>query len=326
MKQRELGRSGLMVSVAGLGCNNFGARISDDAARLVIDKAFDVGITLFDTADVYGNRGGSETTLGKLLGDRRKRVVLATKFGRPMDAEAKGGGTSRRYVSEAVEASLKRLRTEWIDLLQIHWPCPETPIEETLRGLDDVVRAGKVRQVACSNFAAWQLVEAQRIARRHGLPQFVSTQEEYSLIDRRAEKELVPAMLAYHVSLLPYLPLAGGFLSGKYPRGAAATAGMRLDVMPNLGQRYLTAANWDTLERVEAFAKERRRGMVEIACGWLAARPTVASVMAGATRPEQVAQNAAASNCELSAEELAALDALCAQALGGTDKLEFSQK
>lgn len=225
-----------------------------------------------------------------------------------------------------VEASLKRLRTEWIDLLQIHWPCPETPIEDTLRGLDDVVRAGKVRQVTCSNFAAWSLVEAQLIARRHGLPQFVSTQEEYSLIDRHAETELVPAMLAYHVSLLPYLPLAGGFLSGKYPRGAAAPAGLRLDVMPNLGQRYLTTAHWDALEQLEAFAKERGRNMVEIAFGWLAARPTVASVMAGATRPEQVAQNAAASNCELSGEELATLDALCAHAPGGMDKPEFSQR
>ena len=169
-------------------------------------------------------------------------------------------------------------------------------------------------------------MEAQLIARRHGLPQFVSTQEEYSLINRHAETELVPAMLAYQVSLLPYLPLAGGFLSGKYPRGAAAPAGMRLDAMPNLGRRYLTNTNWDALERLEAFAKERGRGMDEIAFGWLAARPTVASVMAGATRPEQVAQNAAASNCALSADELAALDALCAQALGGTEKPGFSQR
>ena len=312
MKLRELGKSGLMVSLAGLGCNNFGARISDDAARLVVDQAFDVGITFFDTADVYGNRGGSETTLGKLLGARRKRIVLATKFGRPMDAAGKGGGTSRRYVSEAVEASLQRLQTDWIDLLQIHWPYPETPIEETLRGLDDVVRAGKVRQIACSNFAAWQLVEGQLMARQHDLPQFVSTQEEYSIIERRAEQELVPAMLAYDLSFLPYLPLAGGFLSGKYPRGAKATAGLRLDVMPNLGQRYLTDANWDLLDSLEGFAKQHGRSMVEIAFGWLAARPTVASVMAGATRPEQVAQNAAASNCTLSAEELAALDTLCA--------------
>ena len=315
MKLRELGRSSLMVSIAGLGCNNFGARISDDAARLVIDAAFDAGITFFDTADVYGNRGGSETTLGKLLGERRKRIVLATKFGRPMTAEGKGGGTSRRYVSKAVEASLKRLQTDWIDLLQIHWPYPETPIEDTLRGLDDVVRAGKVRHVACSNFAAWQLVEGQLIARQHGLPQFVSTQEEYSLIDRHAERELVPAMLAYDMSLLPYLPLAGGFLSGKYPRGSTATPGLRLDVMPNLGQRYLTEANWDLLESLESFARQSGRSPIEIACGWLAARPTVASVMAGATRPEQVTQNAAAANCTLSAAELAALDIGCTQAL-----------
>ena len=310
MRQREIGRSGLFVSIAGLGCSNFGARISDESARLIIDRAFDVGITFFDTADVYGNLGGSELTIGKLLGDRRKRIVLATKFGRPMDGQGKVGKTTRRYVSEAVEASLKRLKTDWIDILQIHWPNADTPIEDTLRGLDDVVRSGKVRQVACSNFSAWQLVEGQLIARQLGLPQFVSTQEEYNLIVRHAEQELIPAMLAYQVSLLPYLPLAGGFLSGKYPRGKLPSTGLRLDVMPNQGQRYLTNKNWDLIERLTLFANKVDRSLVEIAFGWLAARQTVASVLAGATRPDQVEQNAAATNSFLSSEEMSELDAI----------------
>lgn len=310
MKIRELGNSGLMVSIAGLGCSNFGGRVTDDIARAVIDKAFDCGITFFDTADVYGNRGGSENCLGHFLGTRRHGIVLATKFSRPMDAEGKSGGTSRQYVSEAVNASLKRLQTDWIDLLQIHWPYPETPIEETLRGLDDVVAAGKVRQVGCSNFAAWQLVEGQLTARHHGLPQFVSTQAEYSLLDRRVEAELIPAAAAYQVSLLPYLPLAGGFLSGKYQPGAAIPAGGRMAQMPEQAQRYLKGSNFDLVGRLDAHARQTGRGMVELAFGWLAAQPAVASILTGASRPEQVEQNVAAANCTLTDEELTGLEAL----------------
>jgi len=304
MKLRKLGNSDLTVSISALGCSNFGERIPDDAAAAVIERALEEGITFFDTADVYGKRGGSESFLGKRLGTRRKQLVLATKFGRPMNADGSGGGTSRAYVSEAVEASLKRLKTDWIDLLQIHWPYPETPIEDTLRGLDDVLRAGKVRYIGCSNFAAWQLVEAQLTARHHGLPQFVTTQEEYSLLDRHAEHELLPAAAAYEVGLLPYLPLAGGFLSGKYSRDGGIPAGLRLDVNPILARRYLKGNNWNLLQRLTAYHRQSGRSMIELALGWVAAQPGVISILSGATGPEQVTQNVAAANCALTSTEL----------------------
>jgi len=318
MKFRTLGQSDLRVSIATLGCANFGARVADDVAAAIIDAAFEQGINFFDTADVYGGRGGSERVLGRFLGARRKDIVLATKFGRPMDAEGKGGGASRRYVSEAVDACLGRLATDWIDLLQIHWPYPAVAIEETLRGFEDVIAAGKVRHVGLSNFAGWQLVEAQLTARHHGLPQCVSTQDEYNLLVRKPEQELLPAARAYGVSLLPYLPLAGGFLTGKYQPGGSIAGNARFAQMPEQ-QRYLTAENFRILEGMAQLAARSSRNMVELAFGWLATRDGVASILTGPSRPEQVALNVAAANVELRADELAALDRLVSRGAQGDD-------
>jgi aryl-alcohol dehydrogenase-like predicted oxidoreductase len=310
MEIRNLGRSGLRVSAVGIGCNNFGGRIDDEAARKVIHKAIDLGITLFDTADIYGPKGESEITMGKILGDRRKDIVLATKFGMPFD-EARGmKGAARRYIMTAVEDSLRRLRTDWIDLYQLHTPDPLTPIEETLRALDDLVHSGKVRYIGTSNMPAWQVVEALWTSRSHNLNAFVSCQDEYSLVVRHIEKDLVPAMQAYGLGLLPFFPLASGLLTGKYKRGAAAPAGTRFAKIERLANRYLTDANYAIVEKLEPFAKARGHTLLELAFSWLAARPQVASVIAGATSAEQVEQNAKAIAWKLSAEEMAEIDRL----------------
>ena len=316
MEARNLGTSGLRVSVVGLGCNNFGGRIGLEESRAVVHKALDLGITLFDTADTYGNRGGSEDALGALLGERRKDIVLATKFGLPMDDAHALAGASRRYIMTAVEASLRRLRTDWIDLYQLHTPDDLTPIEETLRALDDLIRQGKVRYVGNSNFAAWQAVAAHWSARHHSLNRFVSCQNEYSLIKRDIEAELVPAMQACGLGLLPYFPLASGLLSGKYRRQAPPPPGTRLARMTGLAERYLTPANWTIVERLENFCAPRGHGLLELAFSWLAARPGIASVIAGATKPEQVRANAAAGRWTPSESDLAALsDVLSAHAV-----------
>jgi aryl-alcohol dehydrogenase-like predicted oxidoreductase len=310
MERRNLGISGLRVSLVGLGCNNFGGRIGLEESRAVVHKALDLGITLFDTADTYGNRGGSEDALGALLGERRKDIVLATKFGLPMDDAHALAGASRRYIMTAVEASLRRLRTDWIDLYQLHTPDDLTPIEETLRALDDLIRQGKVRYVGNSNFAAWQAVEAQWSARHHNLNRFVSCQNEYSLLERDIEAELVPAMQACELGLLPYFPLASGLLSGKYRREAPPPPGTRLARMKGLAERYLTSANWTIVARLEDFCARRGHGLLELAFSWLAARPAVASVIAGATKPEQLEQNVKAVGWALTADDLAEIDGL----------------
>jgi len=308
IEQRNLGKSGLKVSVVGLGCNNFGNWIDKAASQAVVHKALDLGITLLDTADAYGNKGGSETILGEILGPRRKDIVLATKFGLPMDdAETLKGG-SRRYVVTAVEASLKRLKTDWIDLYQLHRPDPLTPIEETLRALDDLVRHGKVRYVGCSNMVAWQVVEATWTARQLGLNGFISCQDEYSLLVRGVERELVPAMQAHGLGLLPYFPLASGLLTGKYKRNTALPAASRLTTTQRLADRFMTDANWASVERLEDFCAERGHRPLELAFSWLAGRPMVASIIAGATKPEQLEQNARAIAWALSQDELAEID------------------
>jgi aryl-alcohol dehydrogenase-like predicted oxidoreductase len=306
MQLRNLGKSGLRVSLIGLGCNNFGGRMDLEGSRKVIHKALDAGITLFDTADVYGNRGGSETVMGETLGDRRKDIVLASKFGMAMDDREKMGA-SRRYIMTAVEASLKRLKTDWLDLYQVHRPDPLTPIEETLRTLDDLVRAGKVRYIGCSNFSAAQMVEAQSAARHLNLNAFISAQDEYSLLKRGLERENLPAMQSYGLGLLPYFPLASGLLTGKHRRGAAAS-GTRLATAAF--SAFMNDANFDIVEKLEAFAKARGRSMLELAFSWLAARPTVASIIAGATKPEQIEANVKAASWELSAEEMKEIDEL----------------
>lgn len=310
MEQRNLGKSGLRVSLVGLGCNNFGGRIDLEASRKVVHKALDLGITLLDTADIYGDRGGSEDVLGQILGDRRKDIVLATKFAMPMDDAETLKGASRRYIMRAVEASLRRLRTDWIDLYQLHRPDPLTPIEETLRALDDLIHQGKVRYVGCSNLPAWQVVEAQWTARSGGLNPFVSCQDEYSLVVRDIERELMPAMQAYGLGLLPFFPLASGLLTGKYQRNKPMPEGARLTNTQRLADRYLTEANWTIVERLQDFCAKRGHSLLELAFSWLAARPAVASVIAGATKPEQVEQNVAAVGWTLTADDLAEIDRL----------------
>ena len=315
MKERNLGNSGLKVTTIGLGCNNFGGRIDLEASRRVVHKALDLGVTFLDVADVYGGLGGghlgaSEECLGQILGDRRKDIVLATKFGIPMSETLKGA--SRRYIMTAVEASLRRLKTDWIDLYQVHRPDAETPIEETLRALDDLVRQGKVRYLGCSNFAAWQVVDAQWTARHHGLNRFISCQDEYSLVVRDIERELVPAIRAHDLGLLPYFPLASGLLTGKYKRNTGMPQGGRLTETPRLAERYLTEGHWQKVERLEAFCAARGRSLLQLAFSWLLARPAVASVIAGATRPEQIEANVKAGDWPLAAEDLAEIDRVAA--------------
>ena len=314
MEQRNLGKSGLRVSVVGLGCNNFGGRIDLDATRKVIHKAYDLGINLFDTADIYGNFGGSEEAMGQVMGERRKDIILATKCGMAMNTEGTLKGASRRYILSAIEGSLRRLKTDWIDLYQIHQPDPLTPIEETLRTLDDLVRSGKVRYVGCSNYAAWQVAEAQETATRCNLNAFISCQDEYSLLVRGLDKESIPAMQAYNLGLLPFFPLASGLLTGKYKRNAKMPEGARLTTTQRLADRYINEKNWEIVERLGDFAATRGHTMLELAFSWLAQRPTVTSVIAGATKPEQLEQNIKAVDWKLTAEEMADIDRITLRA------------
>ncbi|HEX8509416.1 MAG TPA: aldo/keto reductase [Propionibacteriaceae bacterium] len=293
MTYAQLGRSGLTVSRVGLGCNNFGYRMPDEDVPKVVGAALDAGITLFDTADVYGNAGGSETLLGRALGSRRAEAVVATKFGMDMGgANGPDWGVrgSRRYIRIAVENSLRRLGTDWIDLYQMHAPDPQTPIEETLATLSDLVTEGKVRYVGSSNFAGWQVIDADWTAQSAGYEPFVSAQNEYSWLNRDIEAELVPALDHTGQGLLPYFPLARGLLTGKYKRGAPAPTGTRLASQAT----PLEQANFDKVEAIEKFASERDISMLQVAVGGLAAMPTVASVIAGATRVEQIEQNVSA--------------------------------
>jgi aryl-alcohol dehydrogenase-like predicted oxidoreductase len=310
MKYRNLGRSGLRVSLIGLGCNNFGGRIGLDATRTVVDQAIDCGITLFDTADIYGERGGSETLLGEVLGSRRKDIVLASKFGMEMDDTGAKVGGSRRWMMRAVEESLSRLKTDWLDLYQYHRPDPLTPIDETLRAFEDMIRQGKVRYIGCSNMPSWQVATAQWTAKDIGAPPFVSAQDEYSLVARDAEKELIPTLQHYGLGLLPYFPLASGLLTGKYKRNAPMPEGARLTNTQRLADRYLTDGNWDKAEKLGDYAAAQGRTMVELAFSWLASQPVVSSVIAGATRPEQIAANVKAADWALTADDMAAIDAI----------------
>ena len=311
MEQRNLGKSGLRVSAVGLGCNNFGGRIDLGATRRVVHKALDLGITFFDEADTYGDpRGASESCLGQILGDRRKDLVLATKFARPMDSSGRFEGASRRYIIAEVEASLKRLRTDWIDLYQQHQPDPLTPIEETLRALDDLVHQGKVRYIGSSTLPAWQVVEARWTSKHYGLHHFVSCQEEYSLLARGLDQEMMPVLESYGLGLIPFRPLADGLLTGKYQRGVPLPAGTRLGSMPRAAGRYLSDQNWAVIERLEGFAAERGHTLLDLALSWLLRRPAVASVIAGATTPEQVEQNARAADWALTTDDMDEIDRL----------------
>ncbi|HEY1720360.1 MAG TPA: aldo/keto reductase [Magnetospirillaceae bacterium] len=311
MEIRNLGRSGLRVSLVGLGANNFGWRIDTEATRKVVHAALDRGITFIDTADMYGD-GQSEEMLGKALGSHRKDVVLATKFAAAFGGVEGGPFGSRRYIMSAVEDSLKRLGTDWIDLYQYHWSDPRTPMEETLRALDDLTRQGKIRYIGLSNHAGWQVVDAHWIARHLGLNAPVSCQDEYSLLVRGVERELVPAIRSLGMGLLPYFPLASGLLSGKYKKGAALPTDARFasKSMGGLGNRYMTDRNWPIVTQLEKFCAERGHSMLELAFSWLASNPTVSSVIAGATKPEQIQQNVAAANWKLTGDEIAAIDSM----------------
>ncbi|MHB1242621.1 MAG: aldo/keto reductase [Gaiellaceae bacterium] len=303
MEVRRLGTSGLDVTVVGLGCNNFGGRIDEDASRAVIDAALDAGVTFFDTADVYGNRGGSEEIIGRALEGRRERVVLATKFGHDLgDGETARG--ARPYIRKAIEASLRRLRTDWIDLYQYHRPDGVTPLEETLEALHELVQEGTVRAIGSSNFTAQMVEEAHTIAAERGLTPFVSEQSEYSWLKTGAERELLPACERLGVGFIPYFPLASGILTGKYDRDAPAPEGTRLH------GREIEDEHFDALERLQAFADRQGVSLLDVAIGGLAAVPGVASVIAGATKPEQVRANAAAGAWRPDAATLAELRAL----------------
>jgi aryl-alcohol dehydrogenase-like predicted oxidoreductase len=313
MKLRRLGQSGLKVSVVGLGCNNFGrfGRMELDHTRAVIHKALDAGITLFDTADVYapGTPGSSEEQMGQILGDRRKDIVLATKFGMQMDQAGVKKGGSRRYIMAAVEDSLRRLKTDWIDLYQYHRPDPDTPIEETLRALDDLVHQGKVRYVGVSNMPAWQAVEVQWTAKTLGLNQIVSCQDEYSLLARdTVERELSAAARKYDFGILPFFPLASGALTGKYRRNQPPPAGTRLAAQSPITARFLSDANLAVVEKLIQFSEARGHTILELAFSWLLARPQVSSVIAGATKPEQIEANAKAADWTLTPEDLVEID------------------
>jgi aryl-alcohol dehydrogenase-like predicted oxidoreductase len=316
MEQRQVGRSGLQVSALGLGCNNFGGRLDREASIRVVHAALDLGVTLLDTADVYpmGNQGSSEVLIGEALAGRRGEVVLATKFGMAMDDSGRRQGGSRRYIMDEVEASLTRLRTDWIDLYQFHRPDPKTPIEETVRALDDLIRAGKVRYVGCSNFASWQTVEALWVARELGANAFICSQEEYSLVVRDIEAEVIPALEAYGLGLLPFFPLASGLLTGKYRTGAMAPKDARLAYTKPLADRFLSDRNVALAENLRAFAEARGHTLLDLAFSWLLAQKTVPSVIAGASTAEQLAANAEAVTWALTAEELAEVDRITVEA------------
>jgi aryl-alcohol dehydrogenase-like predicted oxidoreductase len=309
MTFRRLGSSGLEVSVVGLGCNNFGMRIDQDATTKVVNAALDAGINLFDTADVYGGNGTSEEYLGVALKGRRDEAIVATKFASPMGKGPNRAGGSRAWVTQALDDSLRRLGTDYIDLYQQHRPDASTPIEETLSALDDAVRAGKVRYLGSSNFAGWQIADADWTSRTNSVNRFVSAQNEYSLLSRNVERDVIPACERFGQGMLPFFPLASGMLTGKYRRNEAAPEGTRLS-NPGFAGRQLSDANFDVVEGLEAFAADRGLTLLQVAMGGLAAQPTVASVIAGATKPEQVAANAEAGTWVPTADDLAEINRL----------------
>jgi aryl-alcohol dehydrogenase-like predicted oxidoreductase len=307
-RQRRLGQSGLSVSTVGLGCNNFGRKLDLEASRQVIDAAIDEGITLFDTSDSYGT---SEDILGEVLEGRRDQVVVATKFGSDLagaNGPDWGARGSRRYIRKAVERSLRRLRTDWIDLYQLHFPDRRTPMEETLGALDELVHEGKVRYIGSSNLAAWQVTDAEWLARTRGFGRFIAAQNNYNLLDRRVEAELAPACEQFGIGILPYFPLASGLLTGRYRRGEAAPDGSRMKEWGMESQ--LTDQRFDVIDQLQSYADERAITLLDVAIGGLAAQRAVGSVIAGATSPDQVAANVSAGAWVPSKEDRAALDAI----------------
>jgi aryl-alcohol dehydrogenase-like predicted oxidoreductase len=320
MQRRQFGKSGLNVSLIGLGCNNFGARVDREGVRRIVHRALDLGIDFFDTANIYGPSSPlvksnfteySESLLGTALSGHRRNVVIATKFGMQTDQSEHSRGGSRRHVLSCVEDSLKRLGTDWIDVLYMHAPDPLAPIAETLRALDDLVRQGKVRYIATSNFAAWQVVEAHFVARELNMAGFIGCENEYNLLERGIENELLPAMRAHGLGLVPFFPLASGLLTGKY-RKDAMPKGARITEGAWFAEHHGVERNWNKLEALRAFCEARGRGNTELALSWLAAKPEVASIIAGVTTIEQLEQNARAADWVLSGEELDEIDRITA--------------
>ena len=300
MKLRRLGASGLKVSAVGIGCNNFGMRIDAKQTQAVVDAAIEAGINFFDTADIYGG-SKSEEFLGKAIGKRRADVVIATKFGMGQ-GERQGG--SRRWIIQACEASLTRLGTDYIDLYQMHRYDPETPLDETLRALDDLVSQGKVRYIGNSNYAGWQIADAGWTARTKSLVPFVSAQNEFSLLQRRVEHEVLPACERFGLGFLPFFPLGSGLLTGKYKRGEPPPEGTRLAAWGPRGAQALSDKNFETVEKLESWAGERGHSILDLAFAWLLGHPTVSSVIAGATSPDQVKANAATAEWALTPDEV----------------------
>lgn len=306
MQTRVLGHSGLQVSVVGLGCNNFGGRLDQAATTAVVRRALDSGITLFDTADIYGGRGGSETMLGQALGAERRNIILASKFG--MNMGDGRGGAKPAYIRRALEASLQRLGTDYLDLYQLHTPDPETPVEDTLGTLNELVQAGLVRGIGVSNMPAADVRKADALATAKGWARPTSCQDEHSLLVRGIEAELIPTMRELGLGLLPYFPLASGLLSGKYQRGQPLPEGARITGSEGAQGRYLTDRNWQVVEQLRVFAGARGRTLLELAFSWLLSFDVTSSVIAGATRPEQVDANMNAAGWTLTPEELAEVD------------------
>ena len=300
MQYRQLGSSGLQVSAVGLGANNFGGRLDAGRTKTVVHAALDAGVNMIDTSNSYGG-GYSEEFIGKALKGRRHEAVIATKVSSRISEGPNNAGNSRKHILDQVDVSLQKLRTDYIDLYQIHWWDPNTPIEETLRALDDLIRVGKVRYTGCSNFAAWQVCESHWTTKTLGINGFSSVQPRYSMLYRQPEEEMIPFCEKYNIGILPFYPLENGFLTGKYRRGQPAPDGTRLS---ENDRGTLTGRNFDILERLEVFASERSHTILELAFAWLLANPMVSSVIAGATRPEQVEGNAASADWSLTDEDV----------------------
>ena len=314
MEYRKLGDSGIKVSEVSLGGNNFGWWTDENESIKVINRALDLGINYIDTADMYGH-GASEEYIGKAIKGTRSDIIIGSKFWSPTGESPNDRGSSRYYIIKAVEASLKRLNTDYIDLYQMHHFDLITPIEETLRALDDLVKSGKVRYIGCSNFQAWQLCEALWTSRTHNLHHFVTVQSRYSLLHRDLEKEVIPCCQAYNIGIIPWGPLAGGFLTGKYRKGKEAPSGARLTLpSPTSSGSYdglLNEENWQKLARWEAFANEHGHTVGELAIAWLLAKPYVRTVIAGARTTEQISANVIAGEWKLTSDEVTEVDDLC---------------
>lgn len=315
MEKRKIGS--LDVSIVGVGCNNFGMRIDEARTKAVVDAAIDAGINFFDTADVYGGRGKSEEFLGKALGSRRDQVLIATKFGSPMSDDGQSQGGSARWVKQAVEGSLERLGTDRIDLYQLHSPDANTPQEETLTALDELVRDGKVREIGCSNFGSTLMDEARAISNDKGLARYVSVQNNYSLLERGVEKKVLPACERHGIGFLPYFPLASGLLTGKYASKEDRPEGTRITLMaqamPERAAQTLTDENFAIIGKLRAYAEEHGRTLLELAMSWLASNPVISSVIAGATKPEQIGANVDAVGWKMTDEEIAQIGELAAR-------------